>query len=161
MILVTLGTQDKNFTRLLDAVQEQIDKGNIEEKVIVQAGHTKYESDTMEIFDLIDRDKFSKLISECDILITHGGVGSIITGLQNNKKVIAVPRLSKYNEHINDHQIQIIDNFSKEGYILPLYEKDDLGKILKNIKAFKPKKFKSNTDNFIELISSYIDNDKK
>ena len=87
MILITLGTQDKEFTRLLNLVQEQIDKGNIKDKVIVQAGHTKYESDDMEIFDLIDREKFSDLISKCDILITHGGVGSIITGLQNNKKV--------------------------------------------------------------------------
>ena len=126
MILITLGTQDKQFTRLLDMVQKEIDKGNINDKVIVQAGHTKYNSKDMEIFDLIDREKFSELISKCDILITHGGVGSIITGLQNNKKVIVAPRLAKYDEHMNDHQIQITDNFSKAGYILPLYECDDL-----------------------------------
>lgn len=158
MILVTLGTQDKQFVRLLDIVQEQIDLGNIKDKVIVQAGCTKYESKDMEIFSLIDRDKFGDLIKQCDILITHGGVGSIITGLNNNKKVIVVPRLAKYKEHINDHQMQITDNFSKEGYILPLYENDDLGMVLKNIKKFKPKKFKSNTDNMIELICNYIDN---
>ena len=88
MILVTLGTQDKQFVRLLDIVQEQIDLGNIKDKVIVQAGCTKYESKDMEIFSLIDRDKFGDMIKQCDILITHGGVGSIITGLNNNKKVI-------------------------------------------------------------------------
>ena len=134
MILITLGTQDKQFTRLLNVVQNEIDKGNIKDKVIVQAGHTKFESNDMEIFDLIDREKFSNLISECDVLITHGGVGSIITGLQNNKKVIVAPRLAKYDEHMNDHQLQITENFSKAGYILPLYENDDLGKILKDIK---------------------------
>lgn len=158
MILITLGTQDKQFTRLLDVVQEQIDKGNIKDRVVVQAGYTKYDSKDMEIFDLIDRDKFSDLISKCDILITHGGVGSIITGLQNNKKVIVAPRLAKYDEHMNDHQIQITDNFSKVGYILPLYENDDLGKILEEAKTFKPKKFRSNTKNMIKLISNYIDN---
>lgn len=158
MILITLGTQDKQFTRLLDKVQEQINKGNIKEKVIVQAGHTKYESDDMEIFDLIDREKFSSLISDCDLLITHGGVGSIITGLQNNKKVIVAPRLAKYDEHMNDHQIQITDNFSNAGYILSLHEDDSLEEILKKIKTFKPKKFKSNTSNMIKLISDYIDN---
>ena len=113
MILITLGTQDKQFTRLLNVVQNEIDKGNIKDKVIVQAGHTKFESNDMEIFDLIDREKFSNLISECDVLITHGGVGSIITGLQNNKKVIVAPRLAKYDEHMNDHQLQITENFSK------------------------------------------------
>ena len=87
MILVTLGTQDKKFTRLLDSIQKLIDKKIIKEKVIVQAGCTSdYKSKQMEIFDLIPMDEFDKLISECDILITHGGVGSIITGLKNDKK---------------------------------------------------------------------------
>lgn len=158
MILITLGTQDKQFTRLLNVVQNEIDKGNIKDKVIVQAGHTKFESNDMEIFDLIDREKFSNLISECDVLITHGGVGSIITGLQNNKKVIVAPRLAKYDEHMNDHQLQITENFSKAGYILPLYENDDLEKILKDIKSFKPKKFKSNTCHMVKIISDFIDN---
>lgn len=158
MILITLGTQDKQFTRLLDMVQNEIDKGNIKDRVVVQAGHTKYDSKDMEIFDLIDREKFSELISKCDILITHGGVGSIINGLQNNKKVIVVPRLAKYDEHMNDHQIQITDNFSKEGYILPLYENDNLGDVLEKVKNFTPKKFKSNTEHMIKIISDYIDN---
>ena len=158
MILVTLGTQDKQFKRLLDSIQEQINIGNIKEKVVVQAGYTKYESNDMEIFNLIEREKFSKLISECDLLITHGGVGSIITGLQNNKKVIVAPRLAKYNEHMNDHQLQITENFSNAGYIMKYCENDNLGEILKKINKFKPKKFKSNTDNFIKLISDYIDN---
>lgn len=158
MILITLGTQDKEFKRLLDIVEQEIEKGIIKDKVVVQAGHTKYESDNMEIFDLIDREKFSNLIEECDILITHGGVGSIITGLQKNKKVIVSPRLAKYNEHINDHQMQITENFSKKGYILPLYENDDLGKVLKKVEKFKPNKFKSNTKNMIKIVSEFIDN---
>lgn len=158
MILITLGTQDKEFKRLLDMVQKEIDNGNIKDKVVVQAGHTKYESKDMEIFDLIDREKFSNLISECDILITHGGVGSIITGLQKEKKVIVAPRLAKYNEHMNDHQMQITENFSKKGYILPLYENDDLGKVLKKVEKFKPNKFKSNTKKMIKIVSDFIDN---
>ena len=158
MILITLGTQDKQFIRLLETVQSEIDKENINDKVVVQAGYTKFDSNDMEIFDLIDREKFSDLISKCDVLITHGGVGSIITGLQNNKKVIVAPRLAKYDEHMNDHQLQITENFYKAGYILPLYENDDLGKILKNIKSFKPKKFKSNTRQIIKIISDFIDN---
>ena len=158
MILVTLGTQDKTFPRLLHAIQKQIDNGNIKEKVIVQAGSTKFESPDMEIFDLIDRDKYAQLISECDLLITHGGVGSIITGLKNNKKIIAAPRLEKYGEHTNDHQLQIIERFSESGYIVPLYDFESLDKVLKNVVNFKPKKYKSNTNNMIKLIENYIDN---
>ena len=158
MILVTLGTQDKSFTRLLDAIQKQIDLGNIKDKVIVQAGCTKYKSKDMQILDLIPYDEFEKYIKECDLLITHGGVGSIITGLKNKKKVIAAARLAKYKEHTNDHQLQIIKNLSVSGYILPLDDFDKLDEVLISVKIFKPKTYKSNTDNMIKLISNYIDN---
>ena len=143
MIFVTLGTQDKEFTRLLDAIEKEIKKGNIKQKVIVQAGYTKYTSDNMEILKLIPMEEFDKYIKECDLLITHSGVGSIMTGLKNNKKIIAAARLKKYNEHTNDHQIQIGKEFEKQGYIMYLDDFDDLGKVLKDIKNFKPKKFKS------------------
>ena len=158
MILVTLGTQDKSFKRLLDAIQKQIDNGNIKDKVVVQAGCTEYDSKDMEIFDLIDRDKFSELIKECDLLITHGGVGSILTGLKNNKKVIVAPRLKEYKEHTNNHQLEIIEKFTNTGLVLPLYDFDSLDKVLKDVKKFKPKKYVSNTDNMIKLIEDYIDN---
>ena len=161
MILVTLGTQDKNFTRLLDAVQKQIDNGNIKEEVIVQAGCTKYESKDMKIFDLIDREEFSELINKCDLLITHGGVGSILAGLKNNKRVIAAARLSKYKEHMNDHQLQIIEKFSKSGYILELKDFEKLDEVIKQAKKFKPKKYQSNTDNMVKLIDNFIETEEK
>ncbi len=160
MILVTLGTQDKPFIRLLKAIDEEINKGNIKERVVVQAGYSmnKYQTNNMEMFDLIDRDEFDKLVKECSFLITHGGVGSILTGLKANKKVIACPRLCKYKEHLNDHQVQIINEFSKAGYILAYRENDNLGDILKQIKKFKPQKYVSNTNNLVNLIKDFIDN---
>ena len=159
MILVTLGTQDKKFTRLLEAVQKQIDNKKIKDRIVVQAGCTcDFKSDDMEIFDLIPMDEFNKLISECDLLITHGGVGSIIAGLKNNKKVIAAARLQKYGEHTNDHQLQIIENFSNDGYILALNDFQKLDNILKESKKFVPKKYKSNARKFIKLIEEQINN---
>ena len=161
MILITLGTQDKKFYRLLEAVQKQIDLKVIKEKVVVQAGSSAdFKSDDMEIFDLIPMDKFDELIEKCDLLITHGGVGSIIAGLKNNKKVIAAARLEKYGEHTNDHQLQIIENFNENGYILKLDDFDKLGDVIKESKKFKPKKYKSNTENFIKLIEKEIDSKK-
>lgn len=155
MILVTLGTQDKEFKRLLDIIEDAIENDIIKEEVIVQAGSTKYDSKNMKIFDVIPMNEFDKLMKKCDILITHGGVGSIITGLKNNKKIIAMARLKIYKESANDHQLQIIDNFSKEGYLLKL-DNNNLAEVLNEAKHFKPQKFISNTDNMIKLISDYI-----
>lgn len=158
MILVTLGTQDKKFYRLLEAIQENIDNGNIKDEVVVQAGcSSDFKSKNMKIFDLISIDDFEDLLKKCDVLITHGGVGSIILGLKNNKKVIAAPRLKEYGEHTNNHQLQIIENFSKEGYIKALNDFNELGEIIKNINDFIPKKYKSNNKNFTKLVEKEID----
>lgn len=156
MILVVLGTQDKTFERLLDAVANEIDKGFIKEKVIVQAGYTKYEHSGMEMFDLIPMKEFDRLISECDILITHGGVGSIVGGLKNNKKIIAAPRLSEYNEHTNDHQLQIIEEMEKKSYLIGLYDFNKLAEAIENVKKLKPKKYVSTTDKIINLVEEFI-----
>lgn len=157
MIFVTLGTQDKPFNRLLEAIKEQIDKRNIKEKVIIQAGCTKFKCDYMEIFDLVPMDDFDKYMQEASLIITHGGVGSIINGLNKNKTVIAVPRLAKYGEHVNDHQVQIVENFDKEGYIIGIENLDNLSDALKKAKKFKPKKFKSNRDKMVNLVCELID----
>lgn len=157
MILVTLGTQDKSFHRLLEALEKQIELGNIKEEVVVQAGNTKFQSQKMKILDFIPYEEFDHLMETCDLLITHGGVGSIITGLKHQKKVIAVPRLRKYKEHGNDHQLQIIHSFDQKGYILPLIDLDSFEEVLKKSVKFKPKKYKSNTKKMMELVSTFIE----
>ena len=158
MILVTLGTQDKSFKRLLKAIEHQIEMGHITEPVVVQAGYTKYKSKEMEIFDLIPLDEFNQLISKCSFLITHGGVGSIISGLNNGKVVIAAARLKEYGEHDNNHQLQIIEELTNNGYILKLDDFNKLDEVLKQAQTFIPKKYKSNTDHMINIIEEYIDN---
>ena len=158
MILVTLGTQDKSFKRLLCAIQDAIDKKIIHDKVVVQAGCTKFESKDMEIFDLIPYDKFDYYINKCDLLITHGGVGSIITGLKKGKIVIACPRLKEFKEHTNNHQLEIIDILSKQNYIIALNDPKDIKEALEKAKRFKPKRFKSNTNNIIKIVKDFIDN---
>ena len=158
MVLVLLGTQNNSFHRLLQEVQTCIDNKIINDKVIVQAGNTKFESNDMEIFDLIPQAKFNELLNSADIIITHGGVGSILNAVKLDKKVIAVPRLKKYNEHVNDHQIQIVETFSKQHYIKGVIDLNTLGEVLKNISSFLPTKYESNTENIISIIKEYINN---
>ncbi len=153
MILVTLGTQKQSFTRLLNLIE----KANIKDEIIVQAGHTKYESKKMKILDFIDYQEMEKLIEKADLIITHGGTGSIVTPLKKGKKVIACPRLKKYREHVDDHQQQIVDIFSEVGYILKVDENSNLDDLIKEIKNKKMTKFISNTNNFLKQIQKEID----
>ena len=158
MILVLLGTQKNEFNRLLQAIEKNIKEGNIKEKVIVQAGCTKFSTDLMEVFDLIPKEDIEELKKKARIIITHGGVGSILSCVKLGKKVIAVPRLAKYNEHVNDHQRQLVEKFNKEGYIIGVENLEKLSEALYKIENFTPRKYVSNTNNFIKLIENYINN---
>lgn len=158
MIFVILGTQDKPFTRLLESLEREIKKGNIKEKIIVQAGCTKYKSKYMKIYDYLDMKTFNKYISNSDYIITHGGVGSILDSIKKYKKVLVVPRQQKYDEHENDHQIQITERFTKMGYILPCMNTKEIALKIQELKEFKPKKFVSNNKKLINKIEEYIDN---
>ena len=157
MIFVTLGTQDKPFKRLLIELQRCIDKGIIKDTVIVQAGITKFKSDDMIIHDFLDMDVFDEYMDKADLIICHGGVGSILGGVNRKKKVIAVPRLKRYKEHVNDHQLQIVENFIKKDYIIGVRDLSELENALKKSKTFEPKPYKSNRDEMIKLIEKLID----
>ncbi len=157
MILVMLGTQNNSFHRLLEKIDELIEKGIIKEEVIVQAGYTKYESNKMKIIDFTSREELEKLEQKANFIITHGGVGSIITSLEKGKKVIAVPRLHEYGEHVNDHQKEIIEKFNKSGYIIGIKSVEELENAIKKIEKFKPNPYTENNNKILKIIEDFID----
>ena len=110
----------------------------------------------MKIIDFINYAEMEKLVDKADLIITHGGTGSILGPLKKNKKVIACARLAKYGEHVDNHQEELVSIFAKEGYILELREDDKLDDLLSKIDKFKPKKYVSNTDNFIDNLKKLI-----
>ena len=158
MILVMLGTQNNSFHRLLEEIDRLINDGQIKEEVVVQSGYTKYESTNMKIFDFISSDELEKLEQQADCIITHGGVGSIIGSIEKNKKVIAVPRLKQYGEHVNDHQLDIVQSFDKLGYIIGITDVSELSDALHKIDIFQPKKYVQNTGRIISIVQDFIDN---
>ena len=158
MILVLLGTQNNSFHRLLEKIQENIDNGNIKDNVIVQKGYTKFESKDMKLYNQLPLEDISELIEKADLVITHGGVGSIISAIEKEKKVIAVPRLKEYKEHVNDHQLDIIRSFSDSGYIIGLNSIEELENALEKVKYFKPKKYVKNTGNILSIVENFINN---
>lgn len=87
MILVLLGTQNNSFHRLLEKMDEIINKGIVKmKKVIVQSGYTNYESKNMRVFDLIPQEELERYQEQADLIITHGGVGSIISSIKKERK---------------------------------------------------------------------------
>mgnify|MGYP000601116311 CR=1 FL=1 len=160
MILVLLGTQNNSFHRLLEEVEKNIKDGTIQEEVIVQAGYTKFQTHRMRIIDLISKEQLEKFQEEADLIITHGGVGSIISSIEKGKKVIAVPRMHEYGEHVNNHQKEIVKDFNDKGYIIGIEKVEDLKEAILKSKDFKPKKYEENNKLMLSIIENFIENIK-
>lgn len=153
-IFVALGTQDKPFVRLLEKVEELSSQHDI----TIQAGYTKFVSENMKVYDYLPRKKLEEILKSVDLVICHGGVGIIMQSLNFKRKVIACPRLQKYGEHQNDHQIQIVSNFYSEGYILKFEEGDVLKDVVAKVKDFTPKIVESNNAIFLDKLEKYLKN---
>lgn len=161
MILVLLGTQNNSFHRLLEEVEKNVENENIKEEVIVQAGYTKFEPQTkkqsIKVFNTIPKKELDDLIERANLVISHGGVGSMITANQKGKKVIAVPRYKKYHEHVNDHQVETIEIFAKRGYVMPVKDASELEQALKQVENFQPTIYqKDEGSNVIGIIEKFI-----
>lgn len=110
MIFVTVGTHEQPFDRLLKAVDYLVEKGVITEEVFIQTGYSTYIPKNCKWSKLLSFDKMNELMEKADIIITHGGPATFMSAIAKGKKPIVVPRLEKYGEHVNDHQL----DFSKQ-----------------------------------------------
>ena len=127
MILVSVGTQKFPLDRLLKRIDELIESGVITQEVFAQIGHSTYRPQHYEYTDFLSKEEFAKRVDECSLLITHSGVSTIMMGVQGRKPVVVFPRLAKYGEHVDDHQMEIAQSFSELNYVLLCNENDDLG----------------------------------
>lgn len=152
MIFVTVGTQKQQFTRLIDYIETAKLK-----TVIMQNGYTKYEGTQIKCLGFISPKDMLKYSKKADYVITHAGI-TIIELLEQNKKVLVVPREKRYKEHINNHQFEICEALEKEGYILVAHSEEEFLKKVKEIETFIPKKYAKQDTMFYVKLDSLINN---
>lgn len=156
MIFVTVGSQKFQFNRLLKEIDKLIEEKKITEEVFAQIGYCDYLPKNYKYKSFLDRNEFANIMSKCDKVITHGGTGAIIGAVKCGKKVIAVPRLAKFGEHVDNHQLQIVEQFENMNFIEYVENEDELGKNIININKKKFEKYKSNTFEIINSIEEFI-----
>ncbi|MCH5166327.1 MAG: beta(1,3)galactosyltransferase EpsH [Erysipelotrichales bacterium] len=126
MIFVTVGSRNYPFNRLFIELDKLCEEGVIKDEIFAQIGTSTYKPKHYKYKDFISQEEFVDYIEKSKYVISHGASGSIMKALNADKKVIAVTRLEKYGEHINDHQIQNNEAFGSNSYVLPVYEMDEL-----------------------------------
>ena len=156
MIFVTLGSQKFQFDRLLAELDRLIQQGVITQPVFAQTGYSTYAPKHFTAQAFLDRDGFAAKMQEADLVITHAGTGAIIGAVKAGKKVIAVPRLPQYGEHVDDHQTQIIDQFNDMDLILGLSDVAQLEAALSEIPHRQFQSYVSNTHTIIADIEGFL-----
>jgi len=156
MVFVVLGTQGFQMNRLLAQVDGLVSSGRVVDPVIAQIGHSDYEPKSFPFQRFLDKTEFDRLISGADLIITHGGVSTIIKALKCRKPVIVCPRLAKYREHVDDHQREIARAFAKKGFVLCCEEGDDLGVMIESCKDREFPEYVSQTNDITRIINEFL-----
>src|SRR5699024_11036783 len=137
MIFVSVGSRDYQFDRLIKELDRIVDEGIISDEIFAQIGKSNYEPQYFNYERFLSHEELAYYQDKEDIVISNAGTGSLVGALKKRKKVIAVPRLEEYGEHIDNHQLQVASVLEKEKYLLTVTDISNLGKAITNLKSNK------------------------
>ena len=114
MIFVTVGTQEP-FDRLVRVADEMAK--NIDESVLIQTPKTNYQIQNMEVVDFLAPEEYERIFKEARLIISHAGMGTIISALTLDKPLIIIPRIASLGEHRNEHQLATAKKMRELKYV--------------------------------------------
>lgn len=156
MIFVCVGSREYPFDRLLKQIDNLIEENIVTDKVFAQIGQSNYIPKNYTFERFIDAEQFSDLQSKAEIVISHGGTGALIGALKKGKKVIAVPRLAKFGEHIDDHQTQVSSVLAEKEYLIQVIDVSALGEAIKESKQQSKTRIYDRESNVLDIIQNFI-----
>jgi UDP-N-acetylglucosamine transferase subunit ALG13 len=107
-IFVTVGS-----TYPLDRLIKEVDKLDPKKfEIFAQIGESKLYPKNIKWKKFINYEEMQKKIKWADIILSHAGVGTIIDCLNQKKSLLLFPRLKKYGESIDNHQLEICKAFN-------------------------------------------------
>jgi UDP-N-acetylglucosamine transferase subunit ALG13 len=156
MIFVTVGTHEQQFDRLIKKIDELVKSGVINEQVFIQTGYSTYKPKYCDFSQFLSYEHMIKNVVNSNIIITHGGPGSIMLALSYQKIPIVVPRQKEFNEHVDNHQVLFTKRLTNENKIIAIYDINDIRNALINYEILIESKTisaKNNTTNFIDKMN--------
>lgn len=156
MIFVIVGSQKFPFDRLIREVDRLNSNGIIRDEVVAQIGVCGFEPEHLQWQRFMDKQVFDSYIERCDLLITHAGEGSIMTGLLKGKKVIAVPRYERLGEHVSDHQLEIARALEKQNCIVNIEDITALESAVSHIDEIPLAPYVSGNQTMIQTLCDFI-----
>ena len=155
MIFLTVGTLFP-FDRLVKAVDDALDEDLTDKEVLAQIGRRGYRPHNMEYVEIMEKGSFSSYFQKASFIISHAGIGTIAMAFKYGKPLLVMPRLKRYREHVNDHQVDTARKFEELGHILAVYDVKDLPDGIHKLKNFVPKERKASPEAVADRIRSFL-----
>ncbi|WP_235973548.1 glycosyltransferase [Peribacillus faecalis] len=152
MIFVTVGTHEQPFDRLLGAINHYAaEKQLAKEQIVVQKGFSKLDLENVTSEAMYSASQMNSFYNEAEVIISHGGPGSMFPAWLLGKQVIAVPRQNRYKEHVDDHQVEFCKFVEKSGKVICVDDISDLPLAIETVMANSTKiDHQSKTSAFVQ-----------
>ena len=149
------------FERLVSSVAELKGRGGLPEEVIIQTGVGAPQPAGVTAVETLPFDKIQDLLTDADIVVCHGGTGSLITALRKGCRVIAFPRLLEKGEHYDNHQAEITGAFAARGLIEVANDADELAAAIARIKARPPVLATTDPSELMGFLDGMLDEERR
>lgn len=114
MIFITVGTQ-LPFDRLLESFAEWRDNSGYSGEVVAQVGEgSRFARSDIQIVKTLSSDEYYHWFCKAQGIVSHAGMGSILSCLEHGKRGVFMPRQYALGEHRNDHQMDTAKAFADQ-----------------------------------------------
>ena len=155
MIFVTVGSQKFPFDRLIKKVDQMVREQLLAEEVFIQTGTSRYVP-ACRHQAFCEPELFAQWMEDCTVLITHGGAGTMVDAVKRGKKTVVVPRLARYGEHVDDHQMELAMRLQELNLLRVCPDVELLPEVLGDLNAHNFQAFHSNTETFLASLDGYF-----
>lgn len=159
MIFVTVGNSTQGFRRLLDAADQAAGEGLFGGgSVFLQTGNTKgFRAAHCRQESFIEMERFEEMLRSASLVISHGGAGTLLQLFMAGKIPIVMPRLRRYGENVDDHQVELVEVLAAEGRVIPAYEPEDLANAIGQARTRNMKPLPPPPSRMIALVTQAIE----
>jgi UDP-N-acetylglucosamine transferase subunit ALG13 len=103
MIFATVGAQ-MPFDRMIRIVDSWAGMRERQD-VFAQIGPSKYRPRHIRYSRFINPEQFRDSVRSADVIVSHAGMGTIISAVEMRKPILVMPRRGNLGETRNDHQV--------------------------------------------------------
>jgi len=115
-ILAAVGTDPHAFDRFVQWVDSAVAELTTH-RCLLQAGFSGAPAPHCARVPFLRWEDFHAQLHSCDYVVCHGGTGTLSAALQCGRRPIVVPRLARFSEHVNDHQLDVVRALAARGWV--------------------------------------------